>query len=210
MLERLRSRLIPLRPVPRRSPSCWRPTCSPNNWRDNVRETAFDLVLASDRWLSAGRRSGGRSRRRGRHRPPLARGDRAMALAAGDDGGVGEAVSQRPSRHWRRSTSSSPAGAAMRGCRSRAAAMGRRPAARPGASGESGRGRQPARAIGRGPAGRRVRTDPEGSAALRRIPIVTRGSPSLPALWAAPAPSRRPRLERERGRHRRLVVAGDR
>jgi adenylate cyclase len=160
----------------------------PNHWRDNVRETAFDLVLASDRWL----------------RPPADGPEGARVVVVDIDRRSLEAIGPWP---WPRATMAALVEAVAAAKPALAAIDILFAEQEPRCAGTLARSRdgqgarcEPAALEAKATEGDSLlaqsaeRTplvvgfvlDPEGSAALRRIPIVTRGSPSLPALWAAP------------------------
>jgi adenylate cyclase len=159
----------------------------PASRREDLRETAFDLVLASDRWL----------------RPPASHPPGARIVVVDIDRRSLEAIGPWP---WPRATmaalvdaiaAAKPALAAIdvlfaeqelrcvgTTARGRDGPGGRCEPAAPGARATEGDSLL-AQSAQRIPLVVGFVLDPESSGTLRQAPIVTRGSPSLPALWAA-------------------------
>jgi adenylate cyclase len=161
MLERLRSQQIPLAAGAAAIAALLAAALLlPNGWREDLRETAFDLVLAPDRWL----------------RPPADGAQGARVVVVDIDRRSLEAIGPWP---WPRATMAALV-EAVAAAKPALAAVDILFDARV-TEGDS----LLARSAERTPLVVGFELDPEGSAALRRIAIVTRGSPSLPALWAA-------------------------
>ena len=189
MLERLRSQLIPVvAGAAAIAALLAADLLSPASWRDDLRETAFDLVLASDRWLR-----------------PAADGPQAPRVVVVDiDRRSLEAIGPWP---WPRATMAALVEAVAAAKPALTAIDILFAEQEPRCAGPLARGRdalgvrceEPAVIGGKAAEGDMLLArsgeqtalvvgfvlDPQGSAALRRIPIVTRGSPSLPRLWSA-------------------------
>lgn len=163
-LERLRSRLIPLATgAAALAALLAADLLLPTSWRDDLRESAFDLVLASDRWL----------------RPPADGPQGARVVVVDIDRRSLEAIGPWP---WPRATMAALV-EAVAAARPALAAIDVLFAERDAKTAEGDS--LLARAARETPLVIGFVLDPQGSPALRRIPIVTRGSPSLPELWSA-------------------------